>query len=243
MKKGVVVFASLALLLGCTCPVFAQFSTKAVETRVIDTFDNVGENEWTWNVVTSNGIADGYPKFDYFDGQPNTLRVMNENPDVPHKVLGVQVSYKRKGENWFEVYPVKDGEAYEIPLVGQVTMLDFWMWGANYKYFIDVMIRDTQGRVYTLPAGNLFFNGWKNVIIDIPTHITQSTRMRSGPKQMTFVGFRIHTDPNEWVDDFSIFFDQLKFTTNIMKNIYDGYDLRYADFGESSGSAESSEGK
>lgn len=243
MKKGVVVFASLALLLACSGPAFAQFSTKAVETRVIDTFDNAGEHEWTWNVVTSNGIAEGYPKIDYFDGQPNTLRVMNENPDEQHKVLGVKVSYKRKGENWFEVYPMKDGEAYEIPLVGQVTMLDFWMWGANYKYFIDVLIRDTAGRVYSMPAGSLFFNGWKNVIIDIPTSITQSTRMRSGPTCLKFVGFRVHTDPNEWVDDFSIFFDQLKFTTNIMKNIYDGYDLRDADFGESEGSAGSSEGK
>lgn len=242
MKKGVVVFTSLALALLCSVPAFAQFSTKAVETRVIDDFDNTGDNEWTWNVLHSKGMDtdNGFPKINYFNGQPNTLRVMNASPDEEHKVLGVQVSYKRKGENWFEIYPEKDGNPYEIPLIGKVTMLDFWMWGADYYYYIDVLVRDADGRVITLPAGNLAFKGWKNVIIDIPTWVRQVSPMRTGPKNIAFVGFRVRTDPNEYVDDFTIFFDQMKFTTNIMNNIYDGYDLRSIDFGSG---AESGEGK
>jgi len=250
MKKGVVVFTGFAFLLAFSVPAVAQPSSKAVETKIIDTFDNVGSQEysvpgksansteshnWTWNVQASHYIdkEKGFPKLEYFDGQPNSLKLFNKEGDQP-KILGVNTSYLRKGENWFEIYPEKDGKAYEIPFVGNVTQLDFWVWGANYLYFIDILIRDADGRVYTLPAGNLAFNGWRNVIVPIPTYIRQQSRLRSGPKTMTFVGFRVRTDPNEYVDDFSIFLDQLKFTTNTLSNIFDGYELKNVDFGSKS---------
>ena len=55
---------------------------------------------------------------------------------------------------------------------------------------------------------------------------------------MTFVGFRVRTDPDEFVDNFNIFFDQLKYTTNALSDIFDGYELKDIDFGgNSSGSA------
>ena len=50
---------------------------------------------------------------------------------------------------------------------------------------------------------------------------------------MTFVGFRIRSDAEEYVDDFVIFFDQIKYTSNSLSYIYDGYELKEADFGES----------
>jgi len=234
MKKGAVVFTSLALLLAFCLPAVAQPSNRAVETIVVEDFDNKGDKEWTWNVQASHFIdaENGYPKLQYFDGQPNSLKYLNKGDSSP-KVLGVKTSYLRKGENWFEVYPEKDGKPYEVSLIGTVTQIDFWVWGANYLYYIDLLVRDADGRVYTLPAGNLGFDGWKNVIVSVPTYLRQHSRLRSGPKTMTFVGFRVHTDPNEYVDDFNIFFDQLKYTTNTLSNIFDGYELRDIDFGDS----------
>ena len=263
MKKGAVVFTSFAFLLAFSIPAVAQPSSKAVETRIIDNFDNVGSqnyqvpgksvnsietHNWTWNVQASHYKAEGFPKMDYFEGQPNSLKLFNKEGDTP-KVLGVKTSFLRKGENWFEVYPENEGKPYEIPFVGTVTQIDFWVWGANYLYFIDLLVRDADGRVYTLPAGNLAFNGWKNVIVQIPSNIRQHSRLRSGPTTMSFVGFRIRTDPDEYVDDFNIFFDQLKFSTNALSNVFDGYELKNVDFGdsgsESSGSSSttSSEGE
>jgi len=256
MKKGVVVFTGFAFLLAFSIPAVAQPSSKAVETRVIDNFDNVGSQDyqvpgrtassteshnWTWNVQASHYIDKdhGFPKMNYFEGQPNSLKYFNKEGDVP-KVLGVQTSYLRKGENWFEIYPENDGKPYEIPFVGTVTQVDFWVWGANYLYFMDLLIRDSDGRVHTLPAGNLAFNGWKNVIVQIPSYIRQHSRMRSGPTIMSFVGFRFRTDPDEYVDDFTVFLDQLKFTTNTLSDIFDGYELKTADFGDSNSSGSSS---
>jgi hypothetical protein len=251
MKKSVVVFTSFAFLLALSVPAVAQPSSKAVETRIIDDFDTVDaqnyqvplkkdkqETEgtkalnWTWNVQASHYATEGYPKMDYFKGQPNALKVF-QKADVEAKVLGIQTSFLRKGENWFEVYPEKDGKPFEIPFVGTVSQLDFWVWGANYLYFIDILIRDADGRVYTLPAGNLAFNGWKNIIVSIPSYIRQHSRLRSGPTVMSFVGFRIRTDPDEYVDNFTVFFDQLKFSTNALSNIFDGYELKDLEFGDS----------
>lgn len=56
---------------------------------------------------------------------------------------------------------------------------------------------------------------------------------------MTFVGFRVRTYAKEAVDDFTIFFDQLKYTTNTLANIYDGYALRNVDFGDSEAGTQS----
>ncbi|MBO6219185.1 MAG: flagellar filament protein FlaA [Treponema sp.] len=256
MKKGVVVFTGFAFLLALSVPAVAQPSSKAVETRIIDNFDNVGSQDyqvpgktvnsteahnWTWAVQASHYIDSekGFPKLEYFEGQPNSLKLFNKEGDSP-KVLGVKTSYLRKGENWFEVYPESEGKPYEIPFVGTVTQVDFWVWGANYLYYIDILVRDADGRVYTLPAGNLAFNGWRNVIVPIPSYIRQHSRLRSGPTIMTFVGFRVRTDPDEYVDDFNIFFDQLKFSTNALSNIFDGYELKNVEFGDSSSSGSTS---
>ena len=46
---------------------------------------------------------------------------------------------------------------------------------------------------------------------------------------MTFVGFRIRTDPKEYVDDFLIYFDQVRYSSNTLSNVYDGFNLRNID--------------
>ena len=42
-----------------------------------------------------------------------------------------------------------------------------------------------------------------------------------------------HFDKDNIIDDYVIYFDQLKYTTNTLANVYDGYALKDADFGES----------
>lgn len=257
MKKGVIVLLSLGLLLAFCAPVMAQPSSRAVETFVIDTFDgNSGAQNykydgkvfnWEWKVQASRFIyknedsGEAYPMLDYFEGMPNSLKALNESDATP-MVLGVKTRFSRKGENWFEVYPSEGDKAIEIPLKGTVSQIDFWVWGAKYLYFIDILVRDADGRVHSLPAGNLNFNGWRNLIVKVPTHLRQHSRLRSGPDSMTFVGFRVRTDPDEYVDDFNIYFDQLKYTANTLAEIYDGYELRRLDFKGGDGSMGSKSG-
>ena len=248
MKHRVLFSVSILMLLAIFClPIIAQPSAKAVETFVIDDFDSPDGKAWTWNVNSSRFIAEGFPKTAYVPGIPNSLKPFRDADDPEAKVLGVQVAFDRKGDNWFEVYPVdsssEDGKNYEIPFRGIVSQIDFWVWGANYNYTLEVLIRDADGRVVVLPACVTNFNGWRNIVVNIPSSITQHSRLRSGPKSLSFVGFRVRSNPAEYVDDFAIFFDQLKYTTNTLNNIYDGYDLGSIDFdnvdsASDSGSAE-----
>lgn len=235
MKKGVVILSSLILGLAFCLPAVAQPSTRAVETIVIDNFDT--DKEWTWAVQASRFIADGYPIVKKFEGIPNSLTPYHKDDEPTAMVLGTKAKFNRKGDNWFEVYPKKDDKNYEIPFVGTVTQIDFWVWGANYNYRLEVLVRDADGRVHTLKCGNLMFNGWRNVVVNVPGYIRQHSRLRSGRTDMTFIGFRVRTDANEAVDDYVIYFDQLKYTTNTLANIYDGYGLRNADFGDSDNSS------
>ena len=250
MKRGLKVLFGLVCLFVIGLPAFAQPSSKSISTFIMDGFDSAeGQNYmcdgvsygWDWAVESSRFVAEGFPKTGYFEGAPNSLKQLmkgQNNDDL--KVFGVNTAFNRKGDNWFEVFPVKDGEAFEIPFIGNVDHFDFWVWGANYNYNLEVLVRDAFGKVHVLKAGNLCFQGWKNIVVKIPVWLKQKSPLRSGPKHMTLVGFRIRSDAEEFVDNFTIFFDQIKYTTNALSNIYDGYDLNEVDFGDSNGSSNSS---
>ena len=232
MKKGLILFASFALLLTVGIPAFSQAPSRSVETVMIDDFDGTNDAvTWTWNVQASRFVTENYPIINTFEAMPNSLKAVT-NPEDTHKVIGVKTKFDRKGDNWIEIYPEKDGKPYEIPFRGNVKTLDFWVWGAHYLYFLDVLVRDADGRIHIIHAGNLAFDGWRNIIVDIPTYIRQHSRLRSGPEQMTFVAFRITTDPAEYVDDYVVYFDHFKYSTGALAYIFDGYELQKADFGD-----------
>ena len=232
MKKGLILFASFALLLTVGIPAFSQAPSRSVETVMIDDFDGTNDAvTWTWNVQASRFVTENSPIINTFEAMPNSLKAVT-NPEDTHKVIGVKTKFDRKGDNWIEIYPEKDGKPYEIPFRGNVKTLDFWVWGAHYLYFLDVLVRDADGRIHIIHAGNLAFDGWRNIIVDIPTYIRQHSRLRSGPEQMTFVAFRITTDPAEYVDDYVVYFDHFKYSTGALAYIFDGYELQKADFGD-----------
>lgn len=250
MKRGLTVLVSLAFTFVIGLPLFAQPSSKSIETFLMDDFDSAGEQNymydgkpysWDWTVNSSRFVAEGYPKTGYYEGVPNSLKQLLKGTDKNFKVFGVKTAFNRKGDNWFEVYPTNDDKAFEIPFVGTVTAIDFWVWGANYNYYLELMVRDTRGVVHVLPAGSLAFSGWKNIIVKVPGWIQQHSQLRSGPSNMTFVGFRIRSDAEEYVDDYVIFFDQIKYTTNSLSFIYDGYELKDIQFDDNEESDEVSE--
>jgi len=230
MKKGFVVFVHLALLLVLGAPLFSQPSEKSVETIMIDNFDTPDKMDWTWKVQASRFISDGYPVLSYFKGISNSLAPFVKEGDPEPQILGVKVAYNRKGDNWFEIYPSKDDKPYEIPFAGVVSQLDFWVWGSNYLYFLEVLVRDSEGTVHVIPAGNMAFSGWKNVIVQIPSSIRQQSRLHSGPANMSFVGFRLRADGNEYADDYRFFIDKFQYTAGTMSTVFDGYNLQKVDF-------------
>jgi hypothetical protein len=252
MKRSHVFLISFVSLFLFSVPLFGQ--SKSIETFLLDGFDTASavnapgfsENGATFNwtaqgsrfITTDEAKGGPYPKIRYVAGIPNALKQtrLTAEGDPEPQVLGAQVKFDRRADNWFEIYPVNEaGDPYGIPMLTTVQNIDFWVWGANYNYTLEVLLRDSGGVVHVLPAGSLKFQGWKNVIINIPSKVQQKVRQRGVTDVLRFVGFRIRTSPQEWVDDFVIYFDQIKYTSSILENIYDGYELRNTDFNEGAG--------
>lgn len=233
MKHGggiLVCFAIMAVF--CAFPLMAQEYNKNYQTYLVDSFDTADGAEWEWVARGSKFITDGYPILQMFDGMPRTLRVMYSEEDSSSKqYLGVQAKFKRMGDNWFDIVPSVDGEPYEIPFKGEISRLDMWVWGADYLYELEILLRDVEGRVHTIPVGWLNFKGWKNMGVSIPTSIKQTTKYLGTDAKLKFVCFRIRTNPNERVDDFRFFIDEFKALTDVFVDSYDGYELVDTVFG------------
>ena len=123
MKRGLKVLTGLIVLCFAGLPLFAQPNSKSVETFVIDNFDSVGEQNymyngvtysWDWAVNSSRFVAEGYPRQGYYEGIPNSLKLLRRGNDTPAKVLGVQTAFNRKGDNWFEVYQANDTLSIQV---------------------------------------------------------------------------------------------------------------------------------
>jgi len=237
MKQGIVSTVFVLMFAVVCIPLAAQDSGVNYQTYMVETFDSPESSEITWNGFGSKFITEGYPILKYFDGMANALRIMQSDSDKEYKFLGMQFKFNRQGDNWVDVYPTRgSGEGdnaaapYEIPLKGIVQRLDLWVWGAGYAYDLEILVRDCNGRIHTLPVATLNYHGWRNLAVTVPTNIQQKSRYLSQRKYMSFVAFRIRTHPTENVDDFYIFFDEFKALTNTRAASYDGFELENAKF-------------
>lgn len=81
------------------------------------------------------------------------------------------------------------------------------------------------------------------LFVKIPGWISQHSRLRSGPRNLSLIGFRIRSDAAEYVDDFTFYMDNLKYMSNSLSFIFDGYELKDQSFEDAeSGSAVPSNG-
>lgn len=236
MKQGGFLIAVVVLVFSVfLMPVAAQSRSVNYETYIVDDFDNPDTADWTWKAFGSKFVTDGFPIIKTFDGMPNAIRVMQTKQDKTYKMLGLEVKFDRKGDNWVDIVPMnKDSSGnevtFEIPFKGRVTRLDLWVWGAHYNYQLEILVRDCTGRVHTLPVGLVNHEGWTNMSVNVPSAIQQQSSYLNGVQQMSFVAFRIRTMPTERVDNFYIFFDQFKALTDTYLPSYDGFELVGTDF-------------
>jgi len=104
-----------------------------------------------------------------------------------------------------------------------------WVWGSNLKYYIEIYVRDHRGVVHALRLGDISYAGWRNLNVNVPNHIVQTRRILPSFAGLTFVKFRIWTQPVERVDNFFIYFKQLKILTDMFSALFDGNDLANPD--------------
>jgi len=190
------------------------FQMEDIHSVILDDFE---DNEHNWQVGGSRFKADGFPKAKpQIEGSPIALQSRYAEGNNEY-VLGVRAAYTRKGYNRLWIYPEE-----EIVIPGHAKKIDVWVWGANYHYQLEVHLRDYRGIVHTVPLGSLHFMGWKNMSARIPTHIPQHIRYLPMERPLTLVRLVIWTEPVERVDDYFIYFDQLKVLTDMYRTRFDG---------------------
>ncbi|MCL2805377.1 MAG: flagellar filament outer layer protein FlaA [Treponema sp.] len=246
MKQGSLKI--ICLILWAFITVFSAYGQdKAVswETRVLESFNGDDDAPYTWKTVSSRFIStvrdengepvqdsDGnntkYPLTTYVDAWPASAFGYNRDANsTPLRSLGLHGKFDRRGYNWIDMYPVLAGDdkPFEIPIPGRVSNIDCWVWGANLRYYIEVFLRDYRGVIHTLHLGDIAYPGWRNLRVNVPNHIPQARRTLPSYAGLTFVKFRIWTQPTERVDNFYIYFKQLKVLTDMFENLFDGNDL------------------
>ncbi|MEW5816102.1 MAG: flagellar filament outer layer protein FlaA [Spirochaetota bacterium] len=225
MKRGGLLSLCLILLFSVflAAGVSADTDTENLVSQVLESYDDPGAGEWA--VMSSKFITNEYPKTTYVTAWPSALFGSNKDgKDL--KVLGVKAKFDRKGYNYIELIPPEKKRPFMIP--GKVKMLDIWVWGSNYDYYMEVHVRDYRGIVHVLPLGDLKYVGWKDLKVQFPSFIPQEGgHVKSGgfEKELELVKFVIWTRPEEDVSGFQIYFDQIKVLTDVFVSRFDGDDL------------------
>lgn len=253
MKRGYLrIPAVLVLLLVFLNAAWADESVLRMESVVIDTFDQEGSATYengdpvVWKVVGSDFATDDYPKMAYAQGVW-PVDLFGSFPDEGDTlgVLGIRSRFNRQAYNQIDVIPGRgaddDWEAEGIPLPGRIRTIDFWVWGSNFDYGIEIYMLDHRGLEFKLDpirldpmtgkkvANSLKYTGWQNFYVDIPNYIKQSVEYNPKLAQVKFTRFVIYTNPEEIVADNFVYIDHLKVLTDIHESSFDGYELASAE--------------
>lgn len=247
MKRGSLFIIGLILLV--ILPVGSAFGderTLKLESRVIESFDAPGDITFedgtpvNWQIRGDKFSMEGYPKMAY---APETwpIDLFGKNPEnrASLQALGINGRFLRQGYNTVEIIPGEgEGDSWterELPLPGRVKMFDCWVWGSNYNYTLEVYFRDYMGithRFEMVPAGvgrqtpgSIDFEGWRNMYIDIPGYVKQAQSHKPNYEGLVLTKLVIRTDPEEAVDNFYVYIDNLKVLTDFHESFYDGFEL------------------
>jgi hypothetical protein len=211
--------------------IVADETTLNLASVVLDGFDQPDKSLWI--VQGSKFATPDYPQTIYVKTWPDALFGKNkDNKDL--YAIGIHGKFDRKAYNYIEIIPAKKGTDGKlapnpIQIPGRLKSIDLWVWGSNYNFYMDVHLRDFQGVDHTLRLGDLTYAGWKNLFADIPGSIPQSRKYIPRFQGLELTEFVIWTRPDERVDDFYIFLDQVKVLTDMFESRFDGDNLADLD--------------
>jgi len=244
-------FKVICLIIWACITVFPGFSdenTVDYKSIVLESFRGDGDLIWKTQasrfaspvrdpnnrnqvVTDDDGNITYFPLTTYVNAWPTAAFGNFRGNDSQNQIMsfGIHGRFDRTGYNWIDIYPVladdPDERPYEIDIPGRILNMDMWVWGSNHRFYIEVFLRDYRGVVHSLRLGDLAYIGWRNLSVNIPSTIAQSRRTLPALQALKFVKFRIWTTPSERVDNFYVYFNQLKIWTDMFESLYDGNEL------------------
>jgi hypothetical protein len=214
--------------------ILESFSGETIKEWTIGGRNFSYDFEWAVDASKFATVANNerFPMLTYVEAWPMQLFGTNRN-NLELRSLGIWGRFDRRGYNWIDIFPIvtgsgRDGDPpqpFEIPIPGRISVLDMWVWGSNHNFYMEAYFRDHSGVVHSLHMGSLAFQGWRNMRVRIPNNIPQARRHLPRFAGLHFVKFRIWTTPLERVDNFFVYFNQMKILTDTFESLFDGDDL------------------
>jgi hypothetical protein len=216
--------------------------TQNIQTFVLDSFETVGMWQAEWSSFHAKRFEQG--KGYVMDDTKNAIRPFRGEPwgvtqeSETNHCLAIKGAFDRRGYNYIEVFPVKltngqpsrdprDNQFHRdvLPMIGRVDAIDFWVWGGNFRWRMEVHLEDYNGYKHVLDAGWLNFIGWRNFRLMIPKHIPQGEQYVPRMKTLKFEKFVFYAHPGERADVFYTFLDRIQIQSDIFLERFDGDDL------------------
>jgi hypothetical protein len=238
MRRGIVVSILLVLVLAGAA--VADEATTNYQALILEDFDDQ-DSRWIARGGKFLAVQDEEHEYDFpFDYRivPDVWPEALGRPDSDTPgVLGVQASFTRRGYNYIEFIPVEaedgpDGQPIPrgIVIPGRPETIDLWAWGSNYSYYLEIQLRDHRGVVHTVKVDDLGYGGWKNLEVRIPNSIPRRVRFVPQRRIMELVKIVLWTRPDEAVDGFHFYLDQIKVLTDVFETPFDGEGLADPEF-------------
>jgi hypothetical protein len=235
MRPGWKSFLGMVLILALfftAAFLVADEATQTLASRMIVGFDDpaAGAN---WIVQGSKYATQGFPQMNLVKAWPESLYGRNKDNKTLLS-LGVRGKFDRKSYNFIEIIPAAKDSAGKLvptalPIPGRAKSISAWVWGSNYNYWLDVYIRDYQGIDHVLHLGSLMFPGWKDLTATISGAIPQSRKYIPRFAGLELTKIVIWTAPDEKVDDFYFFIDEISCLTDLFETRFDGEELADPD--------------
>jgi hypothetical protein len=137
-------------------------------------------------------------------------KIRNDDKWLGSNVLGVRVSFYRRGYDSFALYPVKP-----IPIAGTSKIISVWVIGRNYNHELKVILADYYGNLLELPLGKLNFSGWKKLSVAVPPQVVQSNYHFTDKEGLKFIGLKVECNADEAYGTYYIYFDDISAETDL----------------------------
>jgi hypothetical protein len=202
---------------------------QKLKTGLVEDWMNDFEACEDWRATSTSPVGDtkirkipGKPR--PYDEQGNAIETPNESTDengFTHKnenVIGIKSYVVDRGYDRVEVLPPN-----EYIVRGKAKELKVWALGRKLRHTLYVKLRDYRGKLHKIKVGNLDFWGWRELSVDVPGWMPQSSTYAMLDKNLHFVSFFVESDRWEipgtyyfYLDNFRIITDLSEYTGDLM---------------------------
>jgi hypothetical protein len=201
--------------IGSPDPTRVQGATpsEALQEISVDKFEQ--EGSWLVTIPSDSGYAAGR----LFVGGPASKQPIQDEKqlNIPDKnVFGARIDFLRRGYTNIYVTAIRP-----IPIDGITKTVSVWVAGRNYNHTLYLVLQDALGRQYEILMGKLNFQGWKQMMCNIPPQtanpnsIVQTDYHSNDYSGIKVVGFRIAVDPQQAYGTYYAYFDDLRAVTDL----------------------------